>query len=72
MRRLGLTIFLLALGLLVPANARAQNRVTASGHVYFQDQSHPAANVRATLSNSKHLNSPRRPRPDPGDFDFRR
>jgi tetratricopeptide (TPR) repeat protein len=56
MRRLGLTIFLLALGLLVSANAGAQNRVTVSGNVYFQDQSHPAVNVLVTLSNSEQVN----------------
>ena len=56
MRRLGLTIFLLALGLLVSANADAQNRVTVSGNVYFQDQSHPAANVLVTLSDSEQVN----------------
>ena len=56
MRRLGLTIFLLVLGLLVSANAGAQNRVTVSGNVYFQDQSHPAVNVLVTLSDSEQVN----------------
>jgi len=55
MRRLGLTIFLLASGLLVSANAGAQDRVTVSGNVFFQDQTHPAVNVLVTLSNSEQV-----------------
>jgi tetratricopeptide (TPR) repeat protein len=54
-RRLGLSIFLSALSLLVSASARAQNRVTVSGNVYFQDQSHPAVNVLVTLSDAEQV-----------------
>jgi tetratricopeptide (TPR) repeat protein len=55
MRRLGLAAFLFLTGLLVSANANAQDRLTVSGNVYYENESHPAQNVMVNLSDSAQL-----------------
>jgi tetratricopeptide (TPR) repeat protein len=70
MSRLSLVFFLSVACLITVGNARAQNRMTVAGNVYYEDQSHPAVNVLIQLSDSEQLILASESTNDSGGFRF--
>jgi tetratricopeptide (TPR) repeat protein len=70
MRRLRFLAILFVYGLMVPFNAHAQKPVTIAGHIYYEDELHPANNVFVYLGDAEQTQLETEATTDGGQFRF--